>query len=791
MTGCYPLFCIGNIKHATLVNNCYPLKQSSNLPKSSDLSYLTFYASSKPAKLTKVGSYLEKTVLRDIRKGRKANNQVSLHILKALIQACHRDLNIFSKYVVRILSEMLDTKDIELIDLSCETFITFCSYHEGSTLGVDSEFTNDYEDLLKKWVDFCIYTKESSIQLQVRYIGHRAVQAAVTSGALQSSDFKVQSSILFPPLISTLAASDQSIDMLETGGTVDIRESALNNGDMNMKMIEQVAAHTISVLFSKVTGPLVRLSFSLLFGYVDDKKAWWPPQLVVTIVKVILDSLQPQYRYLLVSDILHQLDDSSSSNDESKTKKNAALVIVLDTVLNANIPLVGISVLEVLNSLFALLIKQHKKTENEEEKEVSEKLVHSIGGLASQTYYDNQLNDVISYLVSKLRVNTPLENVDGVDLYQYRMVVLNCLESVVDKSVKANDSDNSDSFIPLDAWTPSLGLLCDKNKWTRIAFCLTFSHFLQNMVTRSTLVDESPAHNLSHHRDAKFVDRFFQILLEWTQIPDFNKTDLQLFYSLLSLFTRKIGVDAIVASVPFVFKLQNTIKNNNDDSFEKQQGIESIILSWFNIVAQIYSIQSLQVYINQLQADNHLPQQTESINLSSSANNSHLLTKPDEFGNNSTPVKYWIDRNEVVEQMSKNGTMLRDQNDTHGLELEAKLYTEWGSDSLVKNDHTTARHRITQEGNEIKPKLESPWIRSSIQAHPTGHENKKNSIRVSHLKEALVPQTISDDDELDSDSTQSIAVSARSKPRTDMHALLSELNVPNIEKRQRIKIHTK
>jgi hypothetical protein len=49
------------------------------------------------------------------------NNQVSLHILKALIQTCHRDLNIFSKYIVRILSEMLDTKDIELIDLSCET----------------------------------------------------------------------------------------------------------------------------------------------------------------------------------------------------------------------------------------------------------------------------------------------------------------------------------------------------------------------------------------------------------------------------------------------------------------------------------------------------------------------------------------------------------------------------------------------------------------------------------------------------------------------------------------------
>lgn len=46
------------------------------------------------------------------------------------------------------------------------------------------------------------------------YIGHRAIQAAVTSGALQSSDFKMQLNILFPPLIVTLASSN--IDVLGT-----------------------------------------------------------------------------------------------------------------------------------------------------------------------------------------------------------------------------------------------------------------------------------------------------------------------------------------------------------------------------------------------------------------------------------------------------------------------------------------------------------------------------------------------------------------------------------------------
>jgi hypothetical protein len=69
MSSCAPLLCI-NIKHATLVNNCYPLKESSRLPQSSELSYLTFYASARPAKLVKVGAFLERKAKKDIKRAR-------------------------------------------------------------------------------------------------------------------------------------------------------------------------------------------------------------------------------------------------------------------------------------------------------------------------------------------------------------------------------------------------------------------------------------------------------------------------------------------------------------------------------------------------------------------------------------------------------------------------------------------------------------------------------------------------------------------------------------------------
>jgi hypothetical protein len=167
-----------------------------------------------------------------------------------------------------------------------------------------------------------------------------------------------------------------------------------------------------------------------------------------------------------VSDILFQLDSTSNSSP-----KHSTLVSILNSVLNANTPLVGISVLEVLNSLFTLLIKEDN---------MEDTLTHAIGGLASQIYYDNQLNDITSYLVSKLRTNTSLDKIEDIGLYEYRLKVFKCLDCIIANSSEAYG-------IPLYAWTPALSLLSDKNPQTRAAFCCTFDTFLKGIVTRVTV----------------------------------------------------------------------------------------------------------------------------------------------------------------------------------------------------------------------------------------------------------------------------------------------------------------
>jgi hypothetical protein len=217
---------------------------------------------------------------------------------------------------------------------------------------------------------------------------------------------------------------------------------------------------------------------------------------------LVLESLQPQFRYLLVSEILQQIELIETQNNE---EKHASLVCALNAILNANTPLVGISILEVLNSLFNHLIQTVKGGESmlsssepadpdtQLDYTIQQGLLNSIGGLASQTYYVNQLNDITGYIITKL---CTVQDTNGFSVKQYRKVVLKCLEAVSvaaaaadrDESSSEEDGLNLTKFgtATLEAWVPALDLLLDQDPGKfrfykrNIQTLLTFVFYLKN-----------------------------------------------------------------------------------------------------------------------------------------------------------------------------------------------------------------------------------------------------------------------------------------------------------------------
>ncbi|KAI9263714.1 hypothetical protein BY458DRAFT_548095 [Sporodiniella umbellata] len=770
-------------KHATLINNCYPEKEGENKPRSSELSYLVFYASSRPVKLPKVGLYLEKKVERDASRGRKQNNHVTLDIIKALIQSCHRDLNLFSKYATKIIELVLETNDIELIDHACQVFVVFTEYHDGSTLGVDSDFTNGYEALLKKLAEFCTYkSSDEALQLQMRYSGHRTLQAAVGSSALQASNFKVQLKLILEPLIVTLSEAKNPADALaQSSESADIRASAIGHETLNSHTIDVFSAKTCALFFGKANGVVLKQSLDPIFLYFDNKNKWWPSKLVVSMMKLVLYSLQPQYRYLLVSKLIEQLEDKQLES-EGYLEKRASLVSALKAVLNENTSLVGISVLEVLNALFTQLIQSlhddGKSFINECSEEnglyyfIHQGLIDSIGGLASQTYYVNQLNDITSSLVSKLRVNST-DPIEGLSVKEYRRAVIQCLRCVAVNSTKKTEKENDNEtpasynrLISLDTLIPALGLLVDHSSETRVEFAEMLTCYLEETAENDFSLNPYPNHNMSQQADINLANTLHITFLNWVQLSTLGISDLLSMQKLLTAMTHRFGADETIRAVPLIFEIQSLVQNGTIENPASQRALAALTVEWLLMIAEFYRVGSLTEYAQVLKNERISEKEYSAVFLKEELEGYSLESLEPE---NSNGVQKFVDREIVVEMLSKDGP-LRDQDDPEGFELGNKLNTKWDASNNDENS-TAFRIRTSRNLSDLKARLDTSWS-TSRESKTSDLGKKKHLINVENLKEVLGGQT----EVSGLDVTHSICSKKTNDLFADMNTLLQSIS---------------
>ncbi|KAI7868263.1 hypothetical protein BDF14DRAFT_1794620 [Spinellus fusiger] len=785
------MLCRHYIKHATLINSCYPDRENEQGPRSSELSYLTFYASSRPVKLTKVGHYLEKRVDKDIRKGRRQNNHVSLSILKALIQTCHRDLNLFSTSIVNILSMILDTRDLELIDLTCETFIVFCDHHDGTTLGVDTEFTAEFEALIQKFTNFCSYMNtDEALVFQMQYIGFRSLQAHVTSRALYASDFQLQLNTIVPPHIARLSTSKTPIHRLITAEpSVDIRKS-VKDTTIDSHTIDVLAVQTMAILYAKPNGATIRPSLKPLLTFFDTKDKWWPPQFAVSLMTLVLNSLQPQHRYLLVSEILHPLDFASSS---MAITKQASLASILDCLLNAKVSLVGLSVLEMFHSIFSHLIQWvqrhglHTTAPDSFSSSSSQSsqsyyayityksLSHCICGLVSHTYYQNQQSDMISYLVSKLKASTGSDTMHGLALDVYQPIVLECLENVIDHSHHPTAA--------LSTWSPSLGLLADPSCsspttrlwWVRLLRAF-MGHSLQQRALRPWVYQPMD------HEDIGFMHALHQTMAGASIRSLLTPADGMTLYRLLCLVTCRYGDRGTVETLPLVFELEAYAQQQMLCAVwafpYHQRAMASLLVQYCKRIGEYHDMQGLVEYMVSLEKRRRSSHQHSTLVWTDEGNKEEtLLVWGLQEQQNTTPVEIWMDRAKVVRLMLAEGS-LQEWQAAEEVDLEHQLLVEW-SDKLFLNHERAFRISVPQKVEDLKPHLTTPW--TSTQGAERDSQEETQPVKVENLKEALAAQTSgSESDERDTDSMQSLpSVTSPQRPikgtRKDMEFLLTEL----------------
>src|SRR5579859_4088908 len=138
------------------------------------------------------------------------------------------------------------------------------------------------------------------------------------------------------------------------------------------------------------------------------------PSWAVELVTLLTTWLPIQHRYLTVLACLEDLGPSKSNSDRSiSTPKKELILTILEGILTTGESLIGLNVIDVLNTLIEQIAVQLTVRPNTTT-DVVQKLVNCIVGLAGHIYYSDQILDICSAIMDwSLPLFQALQNRSG------------------------------------------------------------------------------------------------------------------------------------------------------------------------------------------------------------------------------------------------------------------------------------------------------------------------------------------------------------------------------------------
>lgn len=448
-------------KHQVLVLKCYPKFQKNNVEvkaNSSELSYLLYYASTRRSKLQKVGDFLDKRTTADVWKGRIGNIQVTLEILKALIEKCPRDLPLYAAAVLRSLRTILRSNDVAMVEESVPTFEALCSHQDPANLAADQDYISQYEEIVQLYAQFASREVVKSgkapiswpVAIRFRKSGLRALKAIASSESLGSGTDR-QLAVIIPVIllnifsetgeylkrlesrenekeehekeeavrrrqsVSTARTDEDEADPIAASGTTEEADKLAE------EEVGVVALQALRHLFLSVNRGQLRLATSAVLKFIglhvkpqehlhDTGIGSW----ATTLMAMICAWAPVQDRYAILVGAMEALVRSPGSEDD--LERQLVLATIINYLLSSTINFIGLSVMDVLLGLIShtLLLLRLDVSENQqnasaasEKGSTNPKSSGIVGGTATEpatepSHFRVQLLDTVKRCMASL-----------------------------------------------------------------------------------------------------------------------------------------------------------------------------------------------------------------------------------------------------------------------------------------------------------------------------------------------------------------------------------------------------
>ncbi|KAF2016672.1 hypothetical protein BU24DRAFT_207615 [Aaosphaeria arxii CBS 175.79] len=394
-------------KHQVLVLKCYPKFQKNNVEvkaNSSELSYLLYYASTRRSKLQKVGDFLDKRTTADVWKGRIGNVQVTLEILKSLIEKCPRDLPLYAGAVLRILSTILKSNDVTMVEESVPTFETLCAHQDPANLAADQDYIAQYEEIVQLYAQFA--SKEGlknpkapiswPVAIRFRKAGLQALKAVASSESLGSETGR-QLAVIIPVILFNIHSEDgehlkrleyrehdkeehdketalrrrQSVSTVRTneegeGDPVAASGTTEDADKLAEEEVGVVALQALRSIFMGVNRGQLRLATSAVLQFIGsnvkqlqfDSYGRANGNWSTTLLALICGWAPVQDRYAILVSAMETLVRSPIVEDD--LGRQLVLAGIIEYLLSSTINFIGLSIMDVLLGIIshALLLLQ-------------------------------------------------------------------------------------------------------------------------------------------------------------------------------------------------------------------------------------------------------------------------------------------------------------------------------------------------------------------------------------------------------------------------------------------------
>jgi hypothetical protein len=673
-------------KHQVLILKCYPKlpknpagNASEAKPNGSELSYLVYYASSRRAKLTKVGSFLEKRTASDVYKGRIGAVHVTLGILTAFLNSSSISsvdtFPLLAPHVLTILQEVLGhSSDTGLIEACLPVWEAFCRDQNHATLAADVEYRQQFSDVVKRWTTYADKTNKeaggSSDALKLRKAGLEALRSIAKAQALASEPGR-QVNVFLPAILRNLYSQDaaylttlderlneqkhaqqglrpsmQTIRSTNTREEGDPRAAGGTAQEADRFAEEEagvLAMQCFKALFDVDNRGQVRMATLSMLDYISRHNpghAW-----SVGLVKLACEFTPVQDRFVVLFAAVEILTRSPIVEDA--LQQHVVLAVIVEQILGSNVNLIGLSVMDILLGLVQhiLLILQLGTTQTNlngsSEKPKSpvmevvrtpspirvELLTHlrqCIVNLAKHVYYTDQISDMVSALLSRLKpastgsnmlaatanaiedpngasyesaASSDLKerpNTDGFFSFDTaREVALDSVKRILivanSNDPSANEATKNQNPVPIGVWEGTQWLLRDSYRPVRVAYVDALCTWLDLETREKDSKIEEKAAPEKHKRDnangnnmarravsnasargrgGRRSRSFFLQLLHLAiyedalHLADRPEADHEflLLHYLLASMITKLGINATRSGLPMILRLQEDIQ---------------------------------------------------------------------------------------------------------------------------------------------------------------------------------------------------------------------------------------